>query len=290
MRSRPSTARSRRSRTSSAASSAAIRARSSSSSPAAGGRPEPTLSACAQVEQLVERAVADAVADLADEPADRRVGPVRLVAEHVVADEVDDALADGPRRAQPIEERAGQLRPDGVVADEVAVGERRRLADVVEQRGQPDDRARRRRGVDGPQRVIPQVLAGDLVLGDARAGRRAPARSPPSRPVSLSSRSPTDGARRASSLSSSAAIRSPDRWRDELGPRLGSRPASPARPRSRASPPGGRRGPSAARPPRTGPRGSPTARSTRRPTSARPSYGSTKAGCVRPVARPRPSR
>ena len=109
-------------------------------------------------------------ADLADEPADGRVRPVRLVAEHVVADELDDPVTNGPRRVEPVEERAGQLRAGGVVTEEVALGEGRRLADVVEQGGEPDDRPVGRGGIDGPERVVPEVLARDLVLGDAALG------------------------------------------------------------------------------------------------------------------------
>ena len=57
------------------------------------------------------------------------------------------------------------------MADEVPVSQRRRLADVVQERRQPDDRAVRARRVDGSKRVIPEVLALDLVLGDAALGR-----------------------------------------------------------------------------------------------------------------------
>ena len=73
----------------------------------------------------------------------------------------------GSRRPEPVEERAGEVRAHGVVPDEVPVGERRGLADVVEQRREPDDRPVGPERVDGPERVVPQVLARDLVLGDA---------------------------------------------------------------------------------------------------------------------------
>jgi hypothetical protein len=53
-----------------------------------------------------------------------------------------------------------------LVPEEVPVGERVRLADVVQERGEPDDRAVRGR-VDAPDRVAPEVLAGDFVLTDA---------------------------------------------------------------------------------------------------------------------------
>ena len=98
-------------------------------------------------------------------------GRVCLDREHVVADEVGDVLDRGLREAKPAEDRRGLLGPDHVVVVEPAVGERRRLADVVEQRGQPDDRPLGGRGVDGPQRVVPQVLARHLVLRDPALGR-----------------------------------------------------------------------------------------------------------------------
>ena len=52
----------------------------------------------------------------------------------------------------------------------MAVGGGGRLADVVDERGQTNDRARLG-GVDRSHGVVPQVLAGDLVLGDAALGR-----------------------------------------------------------------------------------------------------------------------
>jgi hypothetical protein len=51
----------------------------------------------------------------------------------VVSDELDDTIPDRPRRPQSIQEHAGELCPDGLVADEVPVGERSGLADVMEQ-------------------------------------------------------------------------------------------------------------------------------------------------------------
>ena len=68
---------------------------------------------------------------------------------------------------EPGQERIGQVAADRVVADEVAVGGGCRLADVVDKRRQADDGLARRHGVDGPHGVVPQVLAGDLGLGDA---------------------------------------------------------------------------------------------------------------------------
>ena len=98
------------------------------------------------------------------------------------------------------------------MAEEVAVGKRRGLADVVEEGRQPDDRPVPRRRVHGPQRVVPQVLARDLVLGDAALGgelrrdRRQQAR--------VGQQPQPDRRRRRArgASSSSAAIRSPDRW------------------------------------------------------------------------------
>jgi hypothetical protein len=56
------------------------------------------------------------------------------------------------------------------VTVEVAVGLGGRLADVVDERREPDDRMGDRR-VDRSQRVVPEVLAGDLVLGHAGLAR-----------------------------------------------------------------------------------------------------------------------
>ncbi len=277
IRSLPSIASPLRSSTASAASSAAIRARSSSSRPALAGSPDPTLSASRSASRSSSEPVAECP-QLADEPPDRRVRPVRLVAEHVVADELDDPVAHGPRRVQPLEERLGQLGTDRVVTEEVAVGERRRLADVVEEGGQPNDRPRRRRRVDRSQRVVPQVLARDLVLGDAALRRELGARSArAARSRTAAGARPTASAR-PSSLSSSAAIRSPDRWATSSA-----RVADPGqrrrlRPRTRAS--------SASRTARiirsasssNRVAGSPTARRTRAPASSAPPYGSIERG------------
>ena len=79
----------------------------------------------------------------------------------------DDAVAHGPRRAQPIEERRGQLAPTASCPQEVAIREGRRLADVVEQGREADDGSVGAARVDRAQRVVPEVLAGDLVLRDA---------------------------------------------------------------------------------------------------------------------------
>ena len=83
--------------------------------------------------------------------------------------------------------------PDRVVVVEVAVGERRGLADVVEERRQAHDRPRRGCGVDRAQRVVPEVLAIDLVLRDAalRGELRRDDREQPG--LGSARRSPTDG-------------------------------------------------------------------------------------------------
>ena len=135
-------------------------------------------------------------------------------------DEVDDPLAHGSRRAQSLQELAGQLGADRVVAEEVAVGEGRRLADVVDEGREPDDRPARRRRVDGSAACGPRGPRLRPCSAARRAARPGPRRSPARSPVSASSRSPTDGVPAASSLSSSVAIRSPERWRDQLGRRL----------------------------------------------------------------------
>jgi len=73
---------------------------------------------------------------------------------------------------QAIEQALRQLGPDGVVAAERPIVDRRRLPDVVQERRQADDRTIRRRSVHRPQRVVEQVLVGDLVLLDAALGRQ----------------------------------------------------------------------------------------------------------------------
>ena len=73
---------------------------------------------------------------------------------------------------QPSQEILGHLGADRVVAEEVPVGSGRGLADVVEECREPHDRAARRSRVDGSERVVPEVLAGDLVLGHAPLRRQ----------------------------------------------------------------------------------------------------------------------
>ena len=178
---------------------------------------------------------------------------------------------------QALEEGGSELRTDRVVTEKMAVGQRRRLADVVEERGQPNDRPRHGDRIDGSERVVPEVLSRDLVLGDAALGGELRRRSVPASPESAINRSPTDGRGAPSILSSSAAIRSPERWA-----------TSSARSRIPASVLGSSSNPSvvASRTARiirsasSSKRvvGVPTARRRRASASDRPSYGSTRAG------------
>ena len=61
----------------------------------------------------------------------------------------------------------GHIRADDLVADEPSVGHRGWLAEVVEQCREPDQRRFEHGAVDRPHRVIPEVLARDLVLRNA---------------------------------------------------------------------------------------------------------------------------
>ena len=162
--------------------------RSSASPPASGSSAAPDVVGPTQLEQLLERRLAD----LRDEPADRRIArrPVRTRT-------CGGGRGGRPARSSPAgsarrrEQRLGQLRADRLVADEPAVGERRRLADVVDQGGEPDDRAvdaapRRRRarcGPRGPRRVtlfwaIPRWAAssGAMPREESRSTRAGAAR------------------------------------------------------------------------------------------------------------------
>ena len=163
IRSEPSTANPLRSSATPAASSLATRARSSSSAPGIRLPPRSDVVRLAQ-QELVFQLLAS---DLHDEPADRRVRPGRLIAEHVVADEAHDPLALRHGPAPVVEELVRQLRADRLVAQEPAVRHRQRLADVMEQRREADPRGVGGRPVDRAERVIPEVLAGDLVLRHA---------------------------------------------------------------------------------------------------------------------------
>src|ERR1035437_9747187 len=82
-------------------------------------------------------------------------------------DQVGRLLLEDPRCVQPVQVFAGQSGADDFVVVEVAVGERVRLADVVE-KGRKSERLSVVGGVDGSKGVIPEVLALDLVLADPR--------------------------------------------------------------------------------------------------------------------------
>ena len=175
---------------------------------------------------------------------------------------------------------AGQLGADRRRARGSGRRHGRRLADVVEQRGQPDraaGRGRRRRppagcGPTGPRPATlfwgtPRWAAssGEIVRQEPRVVQEP---QPGRRPL---------GGQELGELGGDPLARQVPR-RARPWPRC--RPASRPRSRSRASWPAERRGPSAARPPRTARRGSPTARSDRAARSARPSYGSTSDGAA----------
>ena len=85
---------------------------------------------------------------------------------------MDDALPLGGRPAPAIEHLAGLLGTDDLVADEPAVSHRRWLAQIVQQGRQSDARRLRHSAVDGAQRVVPQILARNLVLGHAPLRRQ----------------------------------------------------------------------------------------------------------------------
>ena len=119
------------------------------------------------------------------------------------------------------------------------------------ERGQPDDRAVRGRGVDRPRACGPTGPRPRSCSGACRAAPRARARRPRAGRSSAMSRSPTDGRGAASSFSSSAAIRSPGQVGGERRVAPDRRERRRLDRRSRASPRAGPRGPSAARPPRT---------------------------------------
>ena len=186
--------------------------------------------------------------------------------------------ATGQRQSSRSSSR--QLRADRLVAQEPAVRHRRRLADVVEQCREADPRRLGRGPIDRAERVIPEVLAGDLVL--RHAGLRGEIRGDGEQQPGIGHQPKAD--RRAL-----GGEQPPHLARDPLagqvahvvGLRRGWRPASRARSRSRASPPAGRRGPSGARPHRSarpgrrpsagcGPRGRPGRRADRRVAAASP--------------------
>ena len=106
---------------------------------------------------------------------------------------------------------AGELCADDFVPEEMAVGERRRLADVVEQRREPDDRPIDARGVDRADACDPRGPRPETLFWGTPRWRASSGAIRSSSPVSASSRSPTDGRSAASSFDSSVEIRSPDR-------------------------------------------------------------------------------
>ena len=134
-----------------------------------------------------------------------------------------------------------------------------------------------RRRIDRSERVVPEVLALDLVLRHAALRRERPARCRPAGPC------PRAAAARPTALGAPAACRARSRSARRRGagparPAPGCRPASPPRRRTRASLPAARPGPSGARPPRSA-----AAARRRRAGRApgcrpRPSYGSTSPG------------
>ena len=149
--------------------------------------------------------------DAADEAAHRRIRPGGLVAVHVVR--------DAPRRlrstswraeAQPLEDGPRQVRADPVMPDEVAVGRRRRLADVVEERRHPGHRRRRlgprrrRRGCGRARRPGRASPAARRAAPRPRAAPRRAARAA----RGGAARSTADG--RASMRPSSSRSRSPE--------------------------------------------------------------------------------
>ena len=163
------------------------------------GKPDPDVVRLAQGEQIIE----DPVAEPAILPMNRRtagVGPVRLVAEHVVADEVRRpvrarraARGAGRGTRRPARRRPRRGRRSGPSANVAG------LPMSWSERGQPDDRPvgpapRRRSRSVWSQRSSPAILFWATPRCAASSAEMAA-----SSPVSASSRSPTDGrsARRA---------------------------------------------------------------------------------------------
>ena len=168
-------------------------------------------------------------ADPAHEAAHGRIGPVGGVGEHVVAHQAPDA-----RRSRPEVRGAGSRicsamsAPSRSWCEEVAIGQRRRLADVVQQPGQAQHRirrpaGRRRRAASGRARRPPAAWP-----AGRRAGRPARGAARPAAPAAPSARRRCDGgAAPARMRISSSRTRSPERpaasgaWRADR--RLGRR-------------------------------------------------------------------
>ena len=212
----------------------------------------------------------------------------RHVAEHVVADEVDDALAlvrvasaaargassacSAPTASWP------RNRPSAMVAG-LPMSWRRAASRMYRAARSP---RRPRPAACDPTGPRPGSCSGGCRAGP-RARRRS-ARAGPCRPAAAARPTATGAAR---IRRSSSAIRSPDRWRDELGPGLDRGQRRRLDRRTRAWPRTGRRGASAARPPRTGRADRRRSAGPRAAMSARPPYGSTRCGarCERATGR-----
>ena len=147
-----------------------------------------------------------------------------------------------------------------------------------------------RRRIDRPERVVPEVLALDLVLRHAALGGQRlvdPGQQPGVREQPQPDR--RRARRRAACRARSRSAR--PRGAGPARPSPGCRPASPPRRRTRASPPAARSGPSGGRPPRS------AAADRRRRAGRAPGYRprrrtGPRARANRPPrrARPTPSR
>ena len=112
-------------------------------------------------------------------------------------------LAHGARRTEPVQECSGQVGTDEIVAD--GIGSQAGSApasDVVDERRQADHRTTGRCRIDGPHRVVPQVLARHLVLGLHSAASSGEIQQP----STSAAGGPTDGSSAASSLEAGVAI------------------------------------------------------------------------------------
>ena len=85
-------------------------------------------------------------------------------------DEADDPIGGFARGSEPPKDVLGHLGADHLMLVKVAVRSRGRLADVMKQRRQPHASPLHRHGIDGAQRVVPEILAGDLVLRNSSLG------------------------------------------------------------------------------------------------------------------------
>ena len=117
----------------------------------------------AQGEEVLQQVRANAT----DEAAHRRIGPLGPVGEHVLADQPRDARRVVARDAEPAQQALGELSPLVLMTDEVAVGQGRGLAEVVEQSGQAQEGVRTRKRVGGAERVVERVAGEALGLRHA---------------------------------------------------------------------------------------------------------------------------